>query len=420
MENEASNEFVDDYFMALCLFAFWTDGSICGDERLFLIRILRLISDKNVELDYDFNFFARFKLARSIEVIEESYPSLSAGKGGVGWRSVSDSLKAILERLDSIVAETLSKYEKNQADLFRRRVFKNITEGFVGLALCDGRLHDGERRVLRAIEQEMPEGLFDVSGLVSSKTPPETVMESLFDPAQCFIANGLSGYEKKRTLFVGNSSDQNPNVYYPLDVAEVSSIEARGRIEELKKGVHGTRVVIGPFGDAYSKRMNVFAVEISDEHLDYAVPTFQIYNDPNGNSFTNPNGVQVEVAILNYALMALTRPDYEEANPAPQDRLAFCLEEAGSRIAPAFLFTTFQKDNGVLLKSHVFAEHEFEAPTYPSDYYEACVDELSEDDRSLQGVRREQIGVVEGWFDGVPEYVSATFVFNPEGEAQLI
>ena len=96
MENEASNEFVDDYFMALCLFAFWTDGSICGDERLFLIRILRLISDKNVELDYDFDFFARFKLARSIEVIEESYPSLSAGKGGVGWRSVSDSLNSRL------------------------------------------------------------------------------------------------------------------------------------------------------------------------------------------------------------------------------------------------------------------------------------------------------------------------------------
>ena len=205
-----------------------------------------------------------------------------------------------------------------------------------------------------------------------------------------------------------------------MDVAEVSAIEVRGRVEELKKGVHGTRVVIGPFGDEYSKRMNVFAVEISDEHLDYAVPTFQLYKDPNGNAFINPNGVQVEVAILNYALMALAPPDYEEANPAPQDRLTFCLEEAGSRIEPAFLFTTFQKDNGVLLKSHVFAEHEFEAPTFPSDYYEACLDELSEDERTLQGMRREQIGVVEGWFDGVPEYVSATFVFNPEGEAQLI
>ena len=144
MENETSNEFAEDYFMALCLFAFWADGNICADERLFLIRILRLISDKNAELDYDFNFFARFKLARSLEVIEESYPSLSAGKGGVTWRSVSDSLKAILDRLDSIVVETLSKYEENQADLFRRRIFKNITEGFVGLALCDGRLHEGK------------------------------------------------------------------------------------------------------------------------------------------------------------------------------------------------------------------------------------------------------------------------------------
>ena len=101
---------------------------------------------------------------------------------------MSDSLKAILDRLDSIVVETLSKYEENQADLFRRRIFKNITEGFVGLALCDGRLHEGERRVLRALEREMPEGLFDVSELVSSKIPPETVMESLFDPAQSFMA----------------------------------------------------------------------------------------------------------------------------------------------------------------------------------------------------------------------------------------
>ena len=77
--------------------------------------------------------------------------------------------------------------------------------------------------MLRALEREMPEGLFDVSELVSSKIPPETVMESLFDPAQCFIASGLSGYEK-RTLIGDNSSDQNPNVYFPLDAAEVSPL----------------------------------------------------------------------------------------------------------------------------------------------------------------------------------------------------
>ena len=35
MENEASTEFVDDYFMALCLFAFWTDGSIWGTSDYF-------------------------------------------------------------------------------------------------------------------------------------------------------------------------------------------------------------------------------------------------------------------------------------------------------------------------------------------------------------------------------------------------
>ena len=67
-----------------------------------------------------------------------------------------------------------------------------------------------------------------------------------------------------------------------------------------------------------------------------------------------------------------------------------------------------------------FCRHEFEAPTYPMDYHEACVDEVAEDDRAGLGARREQIGVVEGWFDGVPEYFSASFVFNAEGEARLI
>ena len=82
-----------------------------------------------------------------------------------------------------------------------------------------------------------------------------------------------------------------------------------------------------------------------------------------------------------------------KANPTPEDRFAFAWR-AGNHV-PAFLFTSFQKDDGTLLKSHVFTEHEFEAPTYPMDYHEACVDEVAEDDRAGLGTRREQIEVVE-------------------------
>ena len=95
--------------------------------------------------------------------------------------------------------------------------------------------------------REMPEGLFlTCPELVSSRFLPKLSLDLLFDPAQSFIASGLSDFTK-RTLIVGNSLDHTPNVYFPLDVAEVSSIEARARVEELKKGVRRNPSCNRPF-----------------------------------------------------------------------------------------------------------------------------------------------------------------------------